>query len=244
MKKLSLAERILSLVVVGLFLIPLSLHAVGTIIKPNYIKVNNNKYRRGGAESASLGAIGTRNRPIVNVSVFNRDSKWKAGKVSIEIGIPLSITSSQTTQLSGNVAANLNGTGTVRATGGADVGSEYASDFSIVKMSFNDEGQVINALNSKLSKSERKRIKKLGKKRRIITSVWVLIYGSETSRNSFTGTATVEDATGNSADITVTTTRGAAVTFGAGTIIAYEYKKIKFGKKKEIKKLKKDGVWP
>ena len=243
MKKMSLFNGIMSLAIVGLLFIPMNIHASGTIIKANYIKVNNNKFRRGGAESASLGAIGTRNRPIVNVSVFNRDSKWKAGRVGIEIGIPVIITSNQTTELEGNVAANLDSAGTVRVGASAGNSSEHSAGFSIVKMTFNDEGQVIHALN-RLPKSERKRIKKLGKKRRIITSVWVLIYGNESSINRFTGTATVEDATGNNADITVTTTTGSSVTFGPGTIVAYEYKKIKFGKKKKIKKLKKDGVWP
>jgi len=242
MKNMKLFNSLLGVLVIVLFITPSILSAGGTEIQSNYIKVNNKKFRRGGAESASLGAIGVRNKPVIKVSTFTRDSVWKAGKVGIEVGIPVSISSSQLTQMEGNAAVNLDATGTVRASAGMSSQSEHYGKFSIVKMMFTDHGEVIKALNG-LSKSERKRIKKLGRKRRIITSVWVLLYGTENSINSISGTASVEDAAGNSADMHITTTKGTDVTFGPGSIVAYEYHKIKFGKKKRIKKLKKDGVW-
>jgi len=243
MKKVLLKKGWVVVAILLSFMVaPISIKAEPTKIKNNVIKVNGKLYRRIGAESATLGAVGSKKANGPSVGYFVRDSEWKAGKVKVQVHRPIQISQKSLTNLAGKVAVLFgNGNGTVR------VGSTTRNNrnFSIMKIDFVDHGQVINAFNSHLSKSERKRIKKL-KRGRMITAVWVLVAGgNETTTSSLNGEGSFNMVNGEmlirgnaSGNANATT----EVKFPVGSIVAYEFSKMKWKPKKRLKKLQVDTV--
>jgi len=225
-----------------LLIIPSFIQAEPTKIKNNVIKVNSKAYRRVGAESATLGAVGSKKNNGVGVGYFVRDSVWKAGDVRVQVHPPIRISQQNLNALQGAVAVVFsNG----RANGQARVGSSSRRDFSLMKIDFVDHGEVMRAFNRALSKSERKRIKKL-KRGRMVTSVWVLVAGGNedisrtfNAQGSFSMQNGQMNIRGNASGSAHSTTN---VTFPVGSIVAYEFSKMRWKRGKKLKKLVVDPV--
>jgi len=237
MKKRNILNLVLGFTMFGLIATtqPISAYEA-TKIKPNFIKVNAVKYRRAGAESAQLASIGSKKGRVGKVPTYERRQFWKYRSIHVTQDTVLNLASSQLNTLcleghttDGANSASVNGCSS----------SALDGQFVLAKYSLNNN-DVISRING-LSKNERKKIKKY-KKGRIITSVWVLISGQEQQSGSYSGTLTLENQN-SSGTMTLTHTSGSSIQFSPNTIIAYEYKKIKWKKGKKVKSLERDGVW-
>ena len=237
MKRVSLYTGIISLIAMGMFFVPSTASAYeATKIKPNFIKVNANKYRRAGAESAQLSAIGSKKGRVGKVPLFIRKQFWNAGALHVTQDTVLTLTSEQTNTL---CAEGHTSAGTTSASASGCSTSSINGNMVLAKYSLSDN-EIISKING-LSKNKRKQIKKI-KKGRIITSVWLLISGDEQQSGNYSGTFTIAD-TSNSGTMTLTHSSNSHISFSPNTIIAYEYKKLKWKKGKKVKKLVRDGVW-
>ena len=237
MKRLSLFGGLVSLVAMGMFFVPTTVSAYeATKIKPNFIKVNAVKYRRAAAESAQLGAIGSKKNRVGKVSTFERKKFWNSGQLHVTQDTVLTLTSEQINTLS---AGGHTTNGTSSGSGTVNTSSSINGSLVLAKYSINDNN-IISKINA-LSKNKRKDIKKI-KKGRIITSIWVLISGEEQQSGNYSGTLTMNNQT-SGGTVTLTHSSNSRISFSPNTIIAYEYKDIKWKSKKRVKKLKRDGVW-
>jgi len=237
MRKIKLLNIILSFSVLSLLMIPQALSAYeATKIKPNFIKVNAVKYRRSAAESAQLGSIGSKKGRVGKVPTYERRQFWKGGKLRVTQDTVLTLTSSQINTFS----AEGHMTDGVRSAG-ANVQGDSSIEGSYVLAKYTlVNSDVINKINA-LSKNKRKKIKKY-KRGRIITSIWVIISGEEQQSGNYSGTLTMSDQN-NDGTVTITHQGTSSIRFRPNTIIAYEYKKLKWKKGKKVKSLERDGVW-
>ena len=226
----------------ALLIAPTFLTAEPTKIKNHVVKVNSKAYRRVAAESATLGAVGSKKNNGVGVGYFVRDSAWKAGKVKVQVHPPITISQRNLNALQGAVAVVFaNG----RANARARVGTDARRDFSLMKIDFVDHGEVMRAFNNKLSKNERKRIKRL-KRGRMVTSVWVLVAGgNEDIARTFNsqGFFSMQNGEMNiQANAAANGSSTINVKFPVGSIVAYEFSKMRWKKGKKLKKLVVDPV--
>lgn len=238
MRKVGLLGSIISLVAMGMFFTPSAISAYeSTKIKPNFIKVNTVKYRRGAAETAQLGSIGSKKNRVGKVPIFIRHQVWNAGRLNVTQETVLTLTSNQINTLSGEGHTTTAGGTTI--SGNINTSSELSGSFVLAKYTLNDN-DIISRINS-LSKSKRKQIKKY-KNGRIVTSIWVLLSGQEQQSGTYSGSLSMDQQT-TGGTVTLTHASRSQISFSPNTIIAYEYKTMKWKKGKKLKKLKRDGVW-
>lgn len=224
-------------------LFPTEAQARSTSIGQQFIKINSVKYRRAGAESAPLGAVGRKRATGTRPSRFERIHEWKSGIVTVRKSTIVRLSSAQVTSLRGSAFLTLSNGG--RINGSGVLSNSTAGNFMLAKLEYSDLSHVIRKLNAHGSvKATLKREKKKG---RVVTAVWILIRGSESQVSSLdlSGSYTSVQAGGR---ISINTTGTTVVSFSANTIMAYEMSKVKwkykYGKRKSIKQLKADQVWP
>jgi len=237
MKHFITKYMLFALMSVSLFFLPQHLNAYSSSkIKPNFIKVNGQKYQRANAESAQLCAIGSKRVQVGKIPKFERKELWQFGKVQVTKDTIVTLTTSQTNTLSAQGHAPTQA-GIVGAR--VSTSSSLNGNLVLVKFKANDL-DIIKRINA-LSKNTRKRIKKY-KHGRIITAIWVLVSGQEIQSGSYNGvlTLTNQDVSG---DVRMSNRSGTAIRFSPNTIIAYEYKKFKWKKGKKVKELKTDYSW-
>jgi len=206
----------------------------------NFVKINSQKYRRASAESATLGSIGSKRMPIAKVPRFERVFDWKSGKLEFKQVTTVTIDYSQVSKLNAR-ATVLSSAGKVK--GEVSVGSNRNANYVLTKFEVFDKTAVPRLLNK--SKTTLKNIKNI-KNARIISSVWVLVKGSESQMNTFDGSVSISKP-GARGEVSITRSGGSTFSFSPNTVIAYTIDKFKWNKKglkrKSIKKIQTDQVW-
>lgn len=238
-KNLFLSGGVLSLLLVT-FIIPTTMSAESVKVKANFIKISAQKYRRASAESATLASIGSKRTPVGKVPRFERVFDWKNGKLRLKQVTTVTIASSQANRLNAR-AAVLTSNGSANAE--VAVSSGVNADYVLTKFEIYDKTDVPTALNK--SKNTLKQIKDI-KNARIISSVWVLVKGSESQMSTFDGSVALAKK-GANGKLTIARSSEVSFSFSPNTVIAYTIDKFKWNKKglkrKSIKKIQTDQVW-
>lgn len=246
--------------------IPSANAAQSVKVLKNFIKIGSVKYRRAGAESTEIGSIGEKLTPLSKVPRFDRQFGWISGPVKVNQVTTVEISSEQRNALGGKITVLKGIGGTMSAIafksknerklkgkGGGSVKANY----KLVKLEFNDNFDVVNRLNK--DKKALKRIKSLKKKKvRIVSAVWILVWGTETQTEyisgKLSGSGSKEAKSGpysanqsQSGSVNLKRSGSSTFSFSRDTVMAYQLDKFiwdkKNKKKKKIKKLKTDQVW-
>ena len=250
--------------------IPSASAAQSVTVLKNFIKIGSLKYRRAGAESTGIGAIGEKLVPLGKVPRFAKQFSWRSGSAKVKKVTQIEISSRQRNALGGDVAVLKGVGGTMKAVtfkgkkgrklkakGGGSVDAKYR----LVKLEFADKFDVVSALNR--DQKALKKIKSLRKKKvRIVSAAWILVFGTEKQTSYISGklsgsgskkakSGPFSGSQSKSGFINLKRSGSSTFSFSPGTVMAYQLdkfiwdKKSKKNKKKnrKIKRLQPDQVW-
>ncbi len=241
MKKIGLYTITLMLAVTFFGAVPVSNAGGSTEVLKNFIKINSVKYRRAGADSADLASIGEKLTPVGKVPRFDRQFSWKSGSIQvIQRDKPVKISTKKRKKLGGKFTALIGGNNSVSGEAGSETSVD--AEYFLLKLEFADNFSVVEALNK--DKKTLANIKSLRKsKARIVSSVWVLVSGTETQASKVSGTLTGNVSSG-SGEFTLKSSSVSTFSFPEGSVMAYEIDKFKWTKKMvKIDRLMPDQVW-
>jgi hypothetical protein len=212
----------------------ISFAARGTKVKDNKIIVNGVKYRRKSAHDSTLGRYGKARGMQMD---FKNEAPSKWLKKNVKKGTVVTLTSKMKKEL--NVKAAIKKAAKAKVS----ISSSRKAKLQLQFFSIKNESKIIDAINS--NSKIKTRLKDYGKKARIVTGIWVLIDGNESSNKCGSGSLTVDTKKYGAYSVSGSGCSENAYSFSPDTIMAYEISKVKWkgtGKKKRVVDLKMDKM--
>jgi hypothetical protein len=210
----------------------ISFAARGTKVKDNKIIVSGVKYRRKSAHDSNLGRYGKARGKQMD---FKNDAPAKWLDKNVKKGTVVNLTSKMEKSLKVQAAIK-------KAKGKAKFNSSRKAKLQLQYFSIKNESKIIDAINK--NSKIKTRLKDYGKGARIVTGIWVLIDGNESSNKCGSGSLSIKKKSG-SFSVSGSGCSNNAYSFSPDTVMAYEISKVKWkgaGKKKRVVDLKMDKM--
>ncbi len=226
---LSVAGTLLGALSLSAFLLPGAAQAGGGVsnVTSSTIKIDGVRYWRKKANEAFLGGVGEKKAPAVGSNYFQLVQPAPKGIYKVHTGSPVTIAKNTTHDW--NVTA-----GRSNVTVGAGSNGDKAKNYTLYKMRIdlgNRKGDLRFETNRAIKQLNA--LKAEGNTGRMISAVWILIEGSESSASCYSGDLDV-NAAGWTIDTTAQGCRETSYAVSPGSIVAYEMVKVDEWEKAEL----------